>query len=412
MDLITETIYTLISRKLSNCLTEALDRHSAPGVRKFWNDLRTGASEHIFSKHPILGMEGYNLAIDANEYDIEKLRELYPELVDLDADQLFQRVNQHFMNVLHNVMRVEHQHTDELQQLAIDIVSRVWGIEPGRLNAKLEPPTHEDLDTDDNFEAEAEAEEPLDTEKLDRIVHKRITLNAMIHGSAVNSMIHLHHMVDNAINHIDPNLLDLYKKLAILPVFNYWLVDIASLMAGGANPAGTVRLTDQESPESEDQAQINIEAKGAVFPVLLQELVKGVMELLALPSLSNLSHRELEYVLNKSDVLTDEQWLIQVGPHLWRKFLSIVPKGHKLAEVVAKLAEQEPDFVHNLLSQALSGENLEGAREQLNAIMQAVEEHINGDDNEYQDDVNEYDLPNDEWEPDINDWNPEDDEDW
>jgi hypothetical protein len=60
-----------------------------------------------------------------------------------------------------------------------------------------------------------------------------------------------------------------------------------------------------------------------VFPVLIHELVKGVMELMSAHGLPK-DKRIGEYVINKSDFLAAEPWDMRLGPALWGRFTSMI----------------------------------------------------------------------------------------
>jgi hypothetical protein len=49
----------------------------------------------------------------------------------------------------------------------------------------------------------------------------------------------------------------------------------------------------------------------------------------------------------------NEPWMIQIGPHVWKSFLKIVPRGSNLPVVIARLASQDAKFIHDILSQTI-----------------------------------------------------------
>ena len=76
--------------------------------------------------------------------------------------------------------------------------------------------------------------------------------------------------------------------------------------------------------ETEDGVKAVIKARGMVFPVLLHELCKGVMEVLSLnglPKQDNIA----QYVVDKADFIQAEPWDMRFGPGLWRCFCDAIP---------------------------------------------------------------------------------------
>ena len=75
-----------------------------------------------------------------------------------------------------------------------------------------------------------------------------------------------------------------------------------------------------------------------VFPVLIHELVKGVMEVL---SAKGLPKKKMgEFVINKADFLAAEPWDMRIGPALWERFTDVFEaedfnlKHHVYSELV------------------------------------------------------------------------------
>jgi hypothetical protein len=60
-----------------------------------------------------------------------------------------------------------------------------------------------------------------------------------------------------------------------------------------------------------------------VFPVLIHELVKGVMELLSAHGLPK-NKKMGNYVINKADFLAAEPWDMRLGPGLWTRFTNMI----------------------------------------------------------------------------------------
>lgn len=105
---------------------------------------------------------------------------------------------------------------------------------------------------------------------------------------------------------------------------------------------GTVRIV--RTPQG-----LAVDARAHIFPVLVQELSKGVMEILSLHGLSSLDDQTYDEVIGQADRLEHEPWLIQAGPELWRKLLAIKPRTIPLGKLVAKLASLKPDALHHFL---------------------------------------------------------------
>ena len=385
-------------------LGEDFDTDANRGTVNFWKNIRK--SDHPYSTHPILALYGYESAQKAFKYGLEKLIEQNPQLRDLPHKQAMRQAFQTAQRVVQQETQLEQPHAAELEQLAIKAVAQAWGVPPEMLNATLtthiEPPDQEDPE-EEIFSDDLPEQ---DNEHLRGQINKRITLNALTQGAALHNMATLHHLVKDELEAISPQLLQLFQQFTGGAVNSYWLLDFASITRAALRNTvvGTSRVEhpdedpdedpdkDQEiedefagyeeeeyGEEKEDNHSATVVAKAFNFPVLLQELVKGVMELLSQHGLSSMDADQLNTVYQEADRIEDEPWLIQVGPHLWRAFLQIVPKGSSLATVVAKIAQQEPKYIHDLLAKTIEAvhrnEDPSEAREILSQLMQELEEH-------------------------------------
>jgi hypothetical protein len=172
-------------------------------------------------------------------------------------------------------------------------------------------------------------------------VAKRRFLNAMIQGAA-KKCNHMFHMVEDELTSIEPLLVNKYTKMMASADFMYYVIP---KMEQGVN-GGVVRV---EFPTAENPKAI-IYAQAMVFPVLIHELVKGVMELLSAHGLPK-NKKMGNFVIEKADYLAAEPWDMRIGPALWGKFTDAIDaddfklKHHIYAELAALPVKE---FNHNM----------------------------------------------------------------
>lgn len=384
----------------ASILIEDFRTSAHPSTVDFWQNIR--GSEHPYGKHPLMAMYGYESADKSFMQSMEKLREVFPELRNMPPQQATQMAPQFAMQALQAMMRLERPHARQLEQLAVKAVSEAWNVPPEILRAMLTSNPQPDMqeEEDDSDEVQDVDLPQFDKETLRPQINKRITMNAMTQGAAVHNMATIHHIVKDDLDEIEPRLLQLYQRFASGSTHFYWIIDFVNLtklaLKGAAVGWSGVQYDENDEPV--------VVAKAVNFPVLVQELVKGVMELLSHHGLEGLSPGELDVVYGEADRLEDEPWLIQIGPQIWRTFLSIVPKGHDLVTIVAQLARQEPDYIHKVLSQAIEavhrGADPTEAKQAMMELMDQLEEHtgedlFDADDysefkDDYDDDYDEY----------------------
>lgn len=332
-----------------------------PSIRRAYEE-RT----HPFINHPIHGVYGKDLAYAQHDYIKAKYDESGGPRTTNQGGLM-----RWLMPLLYKIMRTEQPHADELEQLAIKVVKEVWQItDELDFNAKLVQPQdftappleQEPPQPDIEGEEEGEEEETITPAEKGEI-DKRITMNSLIHGAAAHQMVTMHHLVKNEITTIDPNLMKMYDQIARASIYTHWLTDIAQV----AELAGQGGEESIQWPEMEEggEGAIIVNAKAVIFPLLVHELSKGVMEVLAAHGLPK-DPQLLKKVYKHADVLKDEFFHYLVGPEIWRRFIKII-KPKDLSRVISTLATQSPGNIHKIIGEVI--DNPEQAQQIVNDMM-------------------------------------------
>jgi hypothetical protein len=187
-------------------------------------------------------------------------------------------------------------------------------------------------------------------QEYDEEAGKRRFINALIQGAAINKNYAYHEVADQ-LQAISPQLLQLYGKAMSIAELMYWATPEEQLntMMGQAGPGGTEELSfaqeplelpgeggdeggdegGEEPPQEQPQEMVTVatvHARGICFPVLIQEIVKGLYEFL---SFNDEEPEEVRsYAHKKSDTLGNEQWDIMQGPGIWRHLNHLVNQAN------------------------------------------------------------------------------------
>lgn len=188
------------------------------------------------------------------------------------------------------------------------------------------------------------------SEELKPKVKRRRLTNAMMHGAARKSQ-NLHHM-DDTLRQENPQLGNHYSNVMAANDANYFLLGDDTIKSEGMSGihAGNVRidLSNQQKPK--------IIAQGMIFPMLLHELGKGVLELMSLWGLPKDSE-ERKYVLDKTDNLESETNDIRLGSKIWEKFVQQIPVENQ--EVISltwnMLQELDDEEFNSIIEGLVSG---------------------------------------------------------
>jgi len=256
------------------------------------------------------------------------------------------------MKLVKEAMTIEADHKDDLENLAVEMIMEEFNIPEGSI--KFEASLTNTIDSSDINEKPVETldEEFNDTDEISNAnayVKKRRVLNAMIQGSA-KSVNHMFHMVNDQLVDMNPKLPNTYKKMMSAADMMYYIIpDMDRQIKGGR--------CDVDYSEDENGTTIPVvKAQAMVFPVLIHELCKGVMEILSshgLPNQENLA----KYVIDKADFIQAEPWDMRFGPAIWRKFCDCIPAEDFNIKhyVYADVASMEPDEFNKVMKEVIAG---------------------------------------------------------
>jgi len=297
------------------------------------------------------------------------------EINESDLPEMASGVQQ----LLFGCMESEREHRGVLEELAERLVREDYDVSEDlvEFNCKLV----DNLTMERQLTREFENEEfDLEFEKADDInnaegeVMKRRMINSMIQGGA-NKCNHMYHMGRNDLMNIDPTLLNKYKKLMAFNDYMYFMTP----KPDSAKPAGVVNVDFNE------QGKPVINAEALTFPVLIHEMVKGVLELISMNGFTE-DEQLNEYVVNHADFLAAEPWDLRVGPAIWGRVMDCIPpKDHDMKHhVFHKLVKLPVNEFNSCMKEIIAGTK-EGKRlvgEMISEVKfskfeEAIEEEIN-----------------------------------
>lgn len=283
------------------------------------------------------------------------------EITEGDLPKLMESAQQ----LLLGCMESEKEHRDVLESLAERLVREDYDVSEDlvEFNCKLV----DNLTMERQLTREFENEDfNLDFERADDIqnaegeVMKRRMVNSMIQGGA-NKCNHMYHMGRKDLMDIDPTLLNKYKKMMAFNDYMYFMTPKPNT----AKAAGVVNVDFNE------QGKPVINAEALTFPVLIHEMVKGVLELISMNGFTE-DEQLNEYVINHADFLAAEPWDLRIGPAIWDKVMDCIPpKDHDMKHHVFHKLVKLPVNEFNSCMKEIIAETKEGKRlvnEMLNEV--------------------------------------------
>ena len=275
------------------------------------------------------------------------------------------------MPLVYETMGLESKHREKLVELAVKMIREEYdmGEDVVEIHAELTE-TINMSGTKKNpkpVRLETEFNNHQDMVNANKEIHKRRFLNAMTQGAA-KKCSHMFHMVDDELTGIEPRLANKYTKMMAAADYMYYVIP---KMDNGVN-GGVVSV---QFP-TVDNPKAKIYAQAMVFPVLIHELVKGVMELLSAHGLPK-DKKTGEYVINQADYLAAEPWDMRLGPGLWSKFTNTIEpddfnlKHHIYSELAALPVDEFNVKMREIMANTKEGKSI------VKEIANRVKEELN-----------------------------------
>lgn len=299
----------------------------------------------------------------------------YTGVEDVTSQNSLMRLQMMVMNAMQEIAQIEAENKEYLEELAIEVVQKEFGIPEGALqydvqlvkpndidSSKLvkqgEEPSEEEIE--DMFGSEEEQEQLEDFmdsfEKFDLEKAKRRFINSLIQGAAKQSS-YMFELLNRELNAINPRLLNMYGVFMSFADSLYWLMPDSMVqgMAGGEESTyGMSELDAKTDPPT-------VKARGVNLPILIHELAKGVMEIAGTYGLPKDKRRQ-EAVIKSQDTIVGEIWDMRLGPVIWQKFREAYPdelfdddKRNLQQYFIVKFAELTPEDFFAMAREILSG---------------------------------------------------------
>jgi hypothetical protein len=143
---------------------------------------------------------------------------------------------------------------------------------------------------------------------------------------------------------------------------------VPQTFAGSLLRAGIVGLGGVK----QRNGQLIVVARGTNWQLVAKELVKGTAELICLHGLNQLSDATYHRVIEQTDRLDFEPWMLQSGGELWRRLLAVVPDDRPISHVLMGLARLPAEELESVLTTVI--EQYEFAADRLAASIIRIDE--------------------------------------
>ena len=321
------------------------------------------------------------LASERYKQVVQKVRQYTGNNRPMNADSNIGPLVQSMMTAHNNIVAAERNHREELEQLAVELVTKEMGIPEGAFQFDVKIVGMGEINTD-NFNREQNQDEPQmgapeiendelevelynDLEQLNLERAKRRFINAMMQGASKKGH-YMYHLVPDRIRQItgSDTLLNDYGLLMSINDTLYWQVSDQMMqgMMGGGGIGGKEETDRNTSPPT-------IKVRAVNFPICVHEIIKGIMEVFSYQGDSE--DEELnQRVSELEDTLEKEVWDLRLGPAIWDRVRSQFPddiltdenkvelQNYLFVEIIKLPAKKFLVFMKEVVSQSQNGKRL------------------------------------------------------
>jgi hypothetical protein len=311
---------------------------------------KLASPENLYAQNPAMrkGTQDVQRLISNRFQKVAEKLSQVTGIENLSSKQTQGMVYQEMMRKLPSIMRIEAQHREELEQLAIQAsleeteVPEDWfkieallnrqPINTGDFRMKPEKDKEEEEEDESPEIPSFDVEDLTDEEILELEKHKRNIINAIVQGAAKRG----HYVfqkpdIKARLDEINPSLYRDYLGIMAINDFLYFTMEqmIEMMSQTGQGVAGKVKLQDnddeeEEGGEDEDKPDTKIVAEGMIFPILCHEIIKGIEEgkgRYGLPKDMGLRKK----VQGQVDILSNEPMQLRIGPEIVEKIRYALP---------------------------------------------------------------------------------------
>ena len=185
-----------------------------------------------------------------------------------------------------------------------------------------------------------------DITNVNKVILKRRFINALIQGASY-SYSQLEELYNEELEKVNPNLMNIYKKIVIL---NDFLLFHKKENISDKNPHQSA-VVEVELGRIGEKTEINVQATNFIF--LLTETIRGFFELFASHGLPE-DNKKAMYIVQQADFLIAEPWDLRMGVILWNKIMNGIDDTKFMPYFFTTLCELPVDEFNETIKEILS----------------------------------------------------------
>lgn len=311
---------------------------------------------------------------DEYPFDYMLLKERYNEVCeaieelgiqDLSEDNLMSELS----SLIKECKELEMPIRDTLERICENAVNRLFAIPSEILNIKCRLVDKIKFKNAIRLRPESDSDikytfsDVHDIEFSKKAISKRRVIDSLIQGGSYLYANIIGLYIDE-INRINPKLIQLYRAITIIN--DYLLFTKKEEMTDDKPMQGSY----VETHLGMDDEKTTIKVQGIIFPLLLQETIKGLFELFSAHGLPT-DREKAKYIVRKADFVLAEPWDLRLGVGLWKRIFGKVQDTNMIPYMFTNLVRMSEDEFTNSMKEILS--NTKRGDEIVNDLMQSAE---------------------------------------
>lgn len=279
----------------------------------------------------------------------KKYSQLKQEIGDLTTDELKLKLSQS----LSLCRKLESANKESLTNLCDKVLKQLFKIPSETIDIQLKLVRSVDVSNQRDIPEPTEDytfDDMQDAKNLTGEIYKRRLLNALIYGASISYSSKIASYISDLFD-INEDLPALYKKILTynnLLIFyeKEKLIDNKATVEGGKVD---VYLGNENT-------MTRIEAEGIIFPILLEEAIRGILEVAISHGLPE-QKTKAEYVTKKADFRLAELWDMRLGLPLWELVYSQMDRKIEPNFLLMELAKLPVDEFNNTMQEIFAKTN-------------------------------------------------------
>ena len=286
-------------------------------------------------------------------------------IVELDEDNLMSELS----SLLKECKELEEPVRDTLEKICENAVNRLFAIPSEILNIKCKLVDRIKFKNAIRLRPEADGDikytfsDVHDIEFSKKAIAKRRVINSLIQGGSYLYANVIGLYIDE-INRLNPKLLQLYRAITIIN--DYLLFTKKEEMTDDKPMQGSY----VETHLGMDDEKTTINVQGIIFPLLLQETIKGLFELFSAHGLPT-DREKAKYIVRKADFVLAEPWDLRLGVGLWKRVFGKVQDTNMIPYMFTNLVSLSEEEFTITMKEILS--NTQKGNELIDDLMQSAE---------------------------------------